>query len=287
MTPIRISVLMTAYNRERYIAEAIESVLVQDYPHFELIIVDDGSKDNTVEIAQGYSGRDTRVRLFRNESNLGDYPNRNKAASYATGDLLMYVDSDDSILPDALSYIISQFQLNPHAGYATIYKGQIFQPPLVLSSEEAVRTHLFRESFLHIGPGGTVIRRNLFQKLGGFPEKYGPANDMHYNIYTACHTPVLLLAYNYLNYREHEGQEKNNSFGYLYNTYLYFSDLMQLPELPLTDEERSYHIRKCKRRYLVNSLKFLRKSKSLPKMLESGRLAGFGFRDILTAIFQR
>ena len=79
------SVLMTAYNRELYIAEAIESVLASTYQDFELIIVDDGSKDKTVAIAKKYESKDSRVKVFVNEQNLGDYPNRNKAASFASG----------------------------------------------------------------------------------------------------------------------------------------------------------------------------------------------------------
>src|ERR1041384_7268362 len=97
-----VSVLMTAYNREDYIAEAIESVLASTYTNFELIIVDDCSSDNTVAIAKEYKAKDKRIKVYVNEKNLGDYPNRNKAASYANGDFLMYVDSDDKILTDGI-----------------------------------------------------------------------------------------------------------------------------------------------------------------------------------------
>src|SRR5260370_37746092 len=90
-----VSVLMTAYNREKYIAQAIESVLASTYTNFELIIVDDRSTDYSVEIARGYERKDKRVRVHVNEKNLGDYPNRNKAASYAVGKYIRYLDSDD------------------------------------------------------------------------------------------------------------------------------------------------------------------------------------------------
>jgi glycosyltransferase involved in cell wall biosynthesis len=87
-----VSVLMTSYNRQDYIAEAIESVLNSKYQNFELIIVDDGSKDQTVKIAQEFAEKDKRIRLYINEKNLGDYGNRNKAASYATGKYIKYLD---------------------------------------------------------------------------------------------------------------------------------------------------------------------------------------------------
>ncbi|MBN2572301.1 MAG: glycosyltransferase family 2 protein, partial [Ignavibacteriales bacterium] len=83
-TPL-VSVLMTVYNREKYISEAIESVIKSTFKNWELIIVDDQSKDNSFEIAKCYENKDERIRVFINDKNLGDYPNRNKAASYARG----------------------------------------------------------------------------------------------------------------------------------------------------------------------------------------------------------
>src|SRR5258705_9727856 len=93
-----VSVLMTAYNREKYIGEAIKSVLASGYTNFELIIVDDCSGDNTVTIAKTFEQRDARIKVYVNEKNLGDYPNRNKAAGYENGEFIMYLDSDDPIL---------------------------------------------------------------------------------------------------------------------------------------------------------------------------------------------
>ncbi|MEO8414525.1 MAG: glycosyltransferase family 2 protein [Ginsengibacter sp.] len=94
-----VSVLMTAYNREKYIAPAIESVSASTYNNFELIIVYDGSSNNTVNIAKSFASIDHRVSVYVNEKNLGDYPNRNKAASYAKGKYLKYVDSDVISIP--------------------------------------------------------------------------------------------------------------------------------------------------------------------------------------------
>ncbi len=84
-----VSVLMTAFNREKYIAVAIQSVLNSSYKNFELIIADDGSTDNTVAIARSYANLDLRITVFINEKNLGDYSNRNKAATYAKGEFII------------------------------------------------------------------------------------------------------------------------------------------------------------------------------------------------------
>ena len=92
-----VSVLMTAYNREAFIADAIASVLAQKFADFELVVVDDASRDRTVEIANDLAARDRRIRVYVNERNLGAYPNRNYAATLARGSLIKYHDSDDLI----------------------------------------------------------------------------------------------------------------------------------------------------------------------------------------------
>ena len=117
------SVLMTAYNREDFIAEAIESVIASTYENWELIIVDDQSKDRTVEIIKKYVALDERIKLYVNDINLGDYSNRNKAASYARGKYIKYVDSDDIIYPHCLQVMIASMEKFPIAciGFANYW----------------------------------------------------------------------------------------------------------------------------------------------------------------------
>jgi glycosyltransferase involved in cell wall biosynthesis len=90
----KVSVIMTAYNREKFIAEAIRSVLAQTFSDFELIIIDDGSTDKTLEKASGF-GHDPRIRIIKNEKNLGIATTRNKALSFARGKYIAPLDSDD------------------------------------------------------------------------------------------------------------------------------------------------------------------------------------------------
>jgi glycosyltransferase involved in cell wall biosynthesis len=108
-----VSVLMTTYNKERYIAEAIESVLTSTYTNFELIILDDCSNDRTVEIAEGVALMDHRIRVYVNENNLGDYRNRNEAAEYAKGKYIKYCDSDDKIFDWTLDYCVKMMEKTP------------------------------------------------------------------------------------------------------------------------------------------------------------------------------
>jgi len=113
-----VSVLLTAYNRERYIAASIESVLAQSCGDFELIIADDRSSDGTLSIAREYARRDSRVRVHANERNLGDYGNRNYAASLASGQFLKFHDSDDIMYPHCLEVMVRYLSAAPSAAFA-------------------------------------------------------------------------------------------------------------------------------------------------------------------------
>jgi len=103
-----VSIMMPAYNAGKYIRRAIESVLVQTYENWELIIVDDCSTDNTYEIAASY--KDRRIRIFRNDVNIGPGPSRNEAIKNSRGEWLAYLDADDIWLPERLEKILSVVQ---------------------------------------------------------------------------------------------------------------------------------------------------------------------------------
>lgn len=97
-----VSVIMPAYNCEKYIADAIESVLKQTYSNFELIVIDDGSKDRTLEIIREYSNKDPRVKALQNEKNSGVSSTRNRGISLAEGEWIAFLDSDDIWIEDKL-----------------------------------------------------------------------------------------------------------------------------------------------------------------------------------------
>ena len=115
-SPPAVSVLMTAFNRELYVGPAIESVLAQTLGDFELVVVDDGSGDRTVDIARSYEA-DPRVRVIVNERNLGDYPNRNRAAALARGRFIKYHDSDDVMYAHCLETMVGALDTMPEAGF--------------------------------------------------------------------------------------------------------------------------------------------------------------------------
>lgn len=90
-----ISIIMPAYNCERFIEEAIISVIEQTYKLWELIVIDDGSKDDTVRIMSVLLNKDERIRFYKNEENQGVSATRNRGISLAKGDWIAFLDSDD------------------------------------------------------------------------------------------------------------------------------------------------------------------------------------------------
>lgn len=100
----KISVIIPVYQAENYLAECIDSVLVQTFPEFELILVDDGSPDNCAAICREYAGKDPRIRFLQQE-NQGQAAARNHAMTIARGEWICFVDSDDVIHPQYLQIL--------------------------------------------------------------------------------------------------------------------------------------------------------------------------------------
>ena len=94
-TSVAVSVIMPAYNAARYIETAIRSVLAQTFPNWELIVIDDGSKDTTVEVVEQLAREDSRITLLRNETNMGVAKTRNRGMALAQGRYIALLDSDD------------------------------------------------------------------------------------------------------------------------------------------------------------------------------------------------
>lgn len=108
-----ISVLMPAYNSEKYIAESIESILNQTFKDFEFIIINDGSTDNTANIVRKYAAMDTRIKFIDNKKNQGVAKIRNELLNAANGKYLAYQDSDDISLPHRLKIQVEFLDSHP------------------------------------------------------------------------------------------------------------------------------------------------------------------------------
>ena len=280
-----VSVLMTAYNRQQYIAEAIESVLSSTYINIELIIVDDCSTDSTVAIAQTYEAKDGRVKLYINEKNLGQFPNRNYAASFAKGEFIFFADSDDTILPGGIERLINTMTKFPCSSFGMYWYQAPVVEAFVMESAQAIHDHFFKNPILVIGPGGTIMRRSFFLEINGYTDKYDAAGDMYFNLKACCSSPLVRIPFEFINYRRHEKQAINTPFEYLYNSYRYLKDaLVEIP-LPLSPSELLWIRKKNNRRFLVNFSAYLLKTKNFRLAKKLLQKSGFRFKDALEGIF--
>jgi len=115
----KISVCMAAYNGGKTISETLKSVLSQTFKNFELIIVDDGSKDNTVKIVKSFSKKDKRIKFFQNSKNQGCGGNLTVCKNKARSEILFYLCQDDLIEKFALDKVYQAFMLSKEVGIVT------------------------------------------------------------------------------------------------------------------------------------------------------------------------
>lgn len=118
----KISVITPAYNAEKYISQTIESVIGQTFTDWEMIIVDDASKDNTYNIACEFAELDKRIRVIKQPINLGVAAARNIALDIATGEYIAFLDSDDLWMPDKLKKQYNFMENNKLALTYTMYQ---------------------------------------------------------------------------------------------------------------------------------------------------------------------
>lgn len=272
---ILVSVLMTAYNREKYIAEAIESVIASSLLDWELIIVDDCSTDKSVEIARSYERKDSRIKVYRNEKNLGQFPNRNKAANLARGKFIKYLDSDDTIYPYSLEIMVGAMNKFPEAGMGLTFNNYNDKNrfPFIYTPNEAFEYHFFKAGLLYIGPSGSIYNREVFNKTGGFGE-YGVASDYEFNLRICMRNPLVLLQRDLVWWRMHEGQEFNlREKEYIEQNYKIHQTVIHHTDCPLSNSRKKellininkHHARKI----IVLILKFqLRKACTIYKVTQ-------------------
>lgn len=113
-----VSVLTPCYNATRYIAETIETVIAQTYPHWEMVICDDGSTDDSVEIIKTYAAKDQRIRIIE-QKNAGAAAATNVAFENSKGNILAFLDADDLFAPSKLEHCVRAFKDHPDSGFLT------------------------------------------------------------------------------------------------------------------------------------------------------------------------
>lgn len=253
-----VSVLTTSYNRADYIAAAIESVLCSSLSDFEYIIVDDGSTDQTVDIAKTYEKLDSRVKVYVNEKNLGDYRNRNKAASFAKGKYIKYVDSDDILYPHGLAVMLNSMEMFPEAGFGLSAKMESGRPyPVCLSPRETYLEHFEGYGHFHRAPGSAIIRRDAFEQEGGFSgERMIGDTELWFRLGRSF--PMVKFPVDLYWSRTHAEQESQSAYARKQYQFLQKKVMAQAfshEQCPLNEEEKKRVHVKIKKVGLIQTVK--------------------------------
>jgi hypothetical protein len=172
-----VTVVMAAYNAEKYLADAIESILNQTFSDFEFVIVDDASTDKTSTIVSDFAKSDSRIRVFRNKSNLERSASRNFAIREARSNLIAVMDADDVSLPNRLALQVAFMETNPEillsSGAMEFYETKVLCPEP--ETNESIRAWMLLACpFCH---PASIFRRQPVMALGGYNETMVPAED--------------------------------------------------------------------------------------------------------------
>lgn len=164
---MKISVVTISYNQVQFLERAIRSIIDQDYPDIEYIIVDPGSTDGSRTIIESYRTRITKIIL---EPDKGPVDGLNKGFRHATGDIFCFVNADDALLPGALEKVAKFFSLRPEADVACGHGYIVDEHDHVLrkafSDTFSVRRYIY--GGVTILQQSTFFRRDAFKKVDGF-----------------------------------------------------------------------------------------------------------------------
>lgn len=216
-----VTVITVTFNSSRFVRDAIQSVVNQTYPNIEYIIGDDCSTDDTWQIIQEY--KDTRIRTYRNEVNLREYQNRNKAIALASGKYLIFIDGDDVIYPQGIAYFVSHMESFPSAGMAIQknYLNSVLFPALIFPNELIVNHFFGKTDLLSSSFASDFFKTEIIKKFTLKTDL--KAGDDEIRLRIASQYPTLFVQ-GWVSWpRETPGQaaSKITSFQRLTDSYLY------------------------------------------------------------------
>ncbi len=188
-----VSVIIPTYNRGWCVAEAINSVLDQDFSDYELIVVDDGSDDDTPSILAEWGPKITVLR----QSNRGVSAARNRGIAAAAGRLIAFLDSDDLWLPQKLSTQVKFFSENPDAVISQTEERWLRNGVRVNPKKRHLKFSgmIFEQSLALclVSPSAVMIRKSLFDHVGVFDERLPACEDYDLWLRISCRYPVHLI----------------------------------------------------------------------------------------------
>jgi glycosyltransferase involved in cell wall biosynthesis len=197
---------MPVYNGERFIKAAIESILNQSFTDFELVIVNDGSTDNTVAIVESFS--DSRIKLLHNEMKTGLAHVRNRAIAASKGKYIALLDSDDIAYPGRFQKQVDFLEANLNyclvAGGVDLInaEGQITGRQVFNYADKEIRVRLFFHNC--ISQSSVMLRKCMLPCDEPYDPDYPPAEDYHLWVRMAANHPIHLMKHVLIQYRAHD-----------------------------------------------------------------------------------
>jgi len=202
---VSVSIIIPTYNHARFLQAAIESALRQTRPALEVIVVDDGSTDETPEILTQF---DDRI-CVRRQENRGPAAARNAGISAARGDFLLFLDSDDVLLPACVELLLARFEAEPSLGL--VYSDVEFfdlEGTLVRVGNDGLEGRVARELLLLERPvlsttgSGIMVPRRVAEEVGGFDDRLRASEDWDFCYRIAARYPIGRVAQTLLHYTE-------------------------------------------------------------------------------------
>jgi glycosyltransferase involved in cell wall biosynthesis len=198
-----VSIITPSFNQARYLEATIQSVLKQDYPHIEYIIVDGGSTDGSVDVIKKYAGR---LAWWVSEQDKGQTDAINKGFNRASGEILAWLNSDDTYNPGAVSTAVKYLTENPDVAMVYADCNYINEQGGVIGKFNSAQTdhRRLREGYVHIPQQTMFFRASYWQEVGPLDPSFYFAMD--YDLWTriAARAPIKYLAgQTWANFRIH------------------------------------------------------------------------------------
>lgn len=288
----KISIITPTFNRSDFIAQAIQSVLDQDYGNFEHLIVDDGSTDNTKEVIEPFLA-DQRLRYFYQE-NQGQSAARNLALAHASGDFICFLDSDNSWLPEKLGNQLEEFRRHPEVD--VIYGDCI---TIDENGNEISRDNMRRHSGFIVlnllkdncvSMNTAMTRRRCFDEMGGMSEKRRVADDYDLWLRFSAKYRFLYLPEYFAYYRVMKDQISTDKTARFNSNEAIISDFREtfpsvLPQSRFDEAFASFYTRKA--RYLAANGNRLEGVRNILRALRYRPQYSVPWRGLAAVLFKR
>jgi glycosyltransferase involved in cell wall biosynthesis len=200
---VKVSIVTPSFNQGRFLEETIQSVLDQDYPDLEYVVVDDGSTDGSERIVERYADR---LHWWTKQENAGQVAAINRGFEHTTGDLLAYLNSDDTLLPGAVSEMVAELQASPEL--VMVY-GDAFYTDAesnrtgYLPSREWDPPTMVRLCDNHVVQPSSMWTRAAWEQAGPFDPRGYYFFDFEFYLRLSVVGPVKHVAKPWSTYREH------------------------------------------------------------------------------------